>query len=283
MENKTFMFVSSWIVPLRKLSLEQRWNVMEAIVEHALSGESGQTLSPIEDMAFEFIRADIDRIQNKYKAVCQKRRQAASNRWNGKTTLNNVQSNECKSIVCSDEHYDKDTGTDIGTDTEPDTDTTTMSSSTTGVRVKGNAVKAEPYDEASLLARFFDSSNQAKLEATAMQHHVDISDLRRMAEEITVQWALTDKTHESYHDASTHLIFALGEKARRERKSRLQAIADGSLPAVQTKGMLGVDEYIDSQGRRTYNGVDFIPHDAPPRPGKAFYWNHTTQSWDDIQ
>ncbi len=64
---------------------------------------------------------------------------------------------------------------------------------------------------------------------------------------------------------------------------RLQAISDGGTIGEESKGILGIGEYIDSEGRRTYNGIDFIPNDAPPRPGKAFYWNAATDSWDDIQ
>lgn len=279
MENKTFMFVSSWIEPLRKLSLQERWNLMEAIVEYALTEKTGIPFSPVEDMAFTFIRADIERMQSKYKSVCQKRRQAANSRWNGKGSQTDYESaEECKSIASTDEHYE----TDTDTDTKPETDKPSMTA--TGVCVRGNAGKtASVYDDSQLLTRFFDSSNQARLEALAMKHRVEIADLRRLAEEITVQWALTDKTHESYHDASLHLVYVLADKISRERQSRLKAIADGIVPACSEKGVLGVDEYIDSDGRRTYNGVDFIPHDAPPRPGKAFWWNETTGSWDDIQ
>lgn len=285
MDNKTFMFVSSWIIPLRKLSLEERWNVVEAIVEYSLNGEHSISFSAVEDMAFTFIRADLDRMQSKYKAVCQKRRNAANTRWNSKDTRTTPDAdNACKSIESIPEHYKADTDTNTDTDTETDTETVRTSSSTSkGVRVRKGGGNAKPYDESQLLPRFFAPSNQARLEAIAMTNHVGISDLRRMAEEITVQWALADKTHESYQDASFHLQYALGDKANRERKTRLQAIADGAVPAGQTNGMLGVDEYIDEQGRRTYNGVDFIPNDAPPRPGRAFYWNQTTRSWDDIQ
>lgn len=279
MENKTFMFVSSWIAPLRKLSLAERWNIVEAIVEYSLKGETSISFTPVEDMAFTFIRADLSRMQTKYKAVCQKRRDAANSRWSGKSSQTGSDGDDaCKSIPSIQEDYKSDTDTDTKTNTE-----TEKTPSSTGVRGSVHARKAKCYDESELLGRFFDASNRAKLEALAMKHRLPVSQLKAMAEEITVQWALTDKTHSSYRDASTHLIFALGEKVSRERKSRLQAIAEGAMTECDANGMLGVDEYIDSEGRRTYNGVDFIPNDAPPRPGRAFWWNQTTHSWDDIQ
>lgn len=285
MNQKSFLFVGSWMQPLKTLPVQQRWNVVEAIVEYSTSGKVSDALDPMETIAFGFIRNEIDRMHNRRNEVCEKRRVAATARWGrNKENAEQPDANGCNAYQ-ADAPYDKESESNSGSvsGSEPES-TKTPSSMPKGVRVKGNAGNAKRYDESELLGRFFDASNQAKLEAIAMQHHVGISDLRRMAEEITIQWALTEKTHGSYHDASTHLIFALGEKANRERKSRLQAIADGTIiPATKAKGMLGIDEYIDGQGRRTYNGVDFIPQDAPPRPGRAFYWNQTTQSWDDIQ
>lgn len=286
MNQKSFLFVGAWMQPLKALPVHQRWNVVEAIVEYSTSGTISESLDPMETVAFGFIRNEIDRMHSRRNEVCEKRRAAAAARWErGQAKAMQNDTNAC-SEEQADAPYDIESVSGSSSESvsgsEPKS-AKTSSPTSTGVCVKGSAGKAEPYDESELLGRFFDTSNQAKLEALAMKHRLPVSQLKAMAEEITIQWALTDKTHESYHDASTHLIFALGEKASRERKSRLQAIADGVIPSEQPNGMLGIDEYIDSEGRRTYNGVDFIPNDAPPRPGRAFWWNQTTHSWDDIQ
>lgn len=44
---------------------------------------------------------------------------------------------------------------------------------------------------------------------------------------------------------------------------------------------LGCEERIDESGNRTYgdSGIT-VPHDAPPRPSKAHWWNTVTQEWD---
>lgn len=43
---------------------------------------------------------------------------------------------------------------------------------------------------------------------------------------------------------------------------------------------LGVGEYIDPTGRRTYGtGAATIPPTAPPRPSARYYWNGSTSQW----
>lgn len=43
---------------------------------------------------------------------------------------------------------------------------------------------------------------------------------------------------------------------------------------------LGVGEWIDAYGRRTYgSGEATIPEDAPPRPGDKYTWDAATKSW----
>lgn len=43
---------------------------------------------------------------------------------------------------------------------------------------------------------------------------------------------------------------------------------------------LGVGEFINQQGQRTYgSGKYIIPMDAPPRPGQNYYFDASTQKW----
>ncbi len=287
MKAKSFLFVGSWMEPLKALPIAQRWNVMEAIVEYATSGVLCRNLEFTESIAFGFIRNEIDRMQIKRTEVCERRRSAANIRWR----------KECKDLKQAEEtdskhpmnanasiamHADAPYDIESVSESKPVSDKKSTTTPACAC-VRGNAGNEKSYHDSQLLPRFFDSSNQAKLEALAMKHRTPIDNLKTMAEEITMQWALTDKTHDSYHDAASHLIFALADKIQRERKSRLQVISEGGRAGEESNGELGIGEYFDSEGRRTYNGVDFIPNDAPPRPGKAFYWNTATNSWDDIQ
>lgn len=50
--------------------------------------------------------------------------------------------------------------------------------------------------------------------------------------------------------------------------------------ALQPNINLGVGEYIDNTGRRTYGtGKATIPNDAPPRPSERHCWNVSTSQW----
>lgn len=53
----------------------------------------------------------------------------------------------------------------------------------------------------------------------------------------------------------------------------------GSLAASSTK-TLGVGEYVDGNGNRTYgSGRTIIPQDAPPRPSERHSWNASNNQW----
>lgn len=54
----------------------------------------------------------------------------------------------------------------------------------------------------------------------------------------------------------------------------------GKQAPQQANIQLGVGEYIDNTGRRTYGtGRATIPNDAPPRPSEQYTWNSSTSQW----
>ncbi|MCF0187921.1 MAG: DUF4373 domain-containing protein [Bacteroidaceae bacterium] len=56
-----------------------------------------------------------------------------------------------------------------------------------------------------------------------------------------------------------------------------------NLTAEQPKGSLGVGEFIDSQGRRTYGtSGQIVPADAPPRPTAAHWWSEASRQWEKM-
>ncbi|MDE6057545.1 MAG: hypothetical protein K2F93_05985, partial [Muribaculaceae bacterium] len=74
MNPKSFLFIKSWMQPLKALPLQQRWNVMEAIVEYSTSGCIPESLDTMETLAFGFIRNEIDRMRHHRKEAYRKRR-----------------------------------------------------------------------------------------------------------------------------------------------------------------------------------------------------------------
>lgn len=54
----------------------------------------------------------------------------------------------------------------------------------------------------------------------------------------------------------------------------------GKQAAQQPDVKLGVGEFIDNTGRRTYGtGKATIPNEAPPRPSEHYCWNESTKQW----
>lgn len=68
------------------------------------------------------------------------------------------------------------------------------------------------------------------------------------------------------------------QAAGQQPQSRHGASPDTACP--QTPSRLGVGEFFDETGRRTYGtGKATIPDEAPPRPSERYYWNASTQQW----
>ncbi len=81
MSTKSFLFIGSWMQPLKALPLQERWNVIEAILEYSTSGTLSMSLDVMESIAFGFIRNEIDRMKQHRTEVCERRRAAANTRW----------------------------------------------------------------------------------------------------------------------------------------------------------------------------------------------------------
>ncbi len=215
MTAKSFLFVGAWMQPLKALPLEQRWNVMEAIMEYSISGEVTMSLDVMETIAFGFIRNEIDRMKEHRAELRETRRASAKSRW-AKEKISTNKTEETASFDTSDANACKAEQADapyyILSESESESvsksESEKKSSSTSShVRVKVGAGKDAPYDDSQRQSRFFDisnqtlqpsffsTSNQAKLEALTMKHRVS------------------------------------------------QTIADGCIPSDQTNGMLGVKEY----------------------------------------
>ena len=131
MNKKRFFLYTDYRQHLDLLSLEQKGQLLDAIFAHA-SGEEVE-LSGVVEMAFSFISAQMDRDNENYEAVCEKRREAGSKggqanasknkQMLAKTTkINLIQPNESKSSKSKDIDIDIDIDKDIDTDKDKDKD-----------------------------------------------------------------------------------------------------------------------------------------------------------------
>ena len=114
--------------------------VVLALLHYSQSGEQAQGLNPVEEMAFSFIRAQVDRDMEKYRKRCEQNREIARNQWEKKRAQ---KSEECERMRTHPN--DADTDTDTGTETETDTDTDTDTGTDTDTDTETETVeKAEP-------------------------------------------------------------------------------------------------------------------------------------------
>ncbi len=184
MSTKSFLFISSWMQPLKNLPLQERWNVIEAIVEYSTSGTISKSLGVMENIAFGFIRNEIDRMKRHRSEVCERKRAAANTRWgkNNKASKDmdatavfnqHTDANACK-CMHSDTPYDIESVSESNSESESKPESEKKSSTTSGVCAGGNAGKETSCDNSQLIPQFPATSNQAKIESIALRHHIPI-------------------------------------------------------------------------------------------------------------
>ena len=82
-EKKSFVFYNSYEKPLSMLSDEERGKLLMALIRYS-QGEEAPSISPAADMAFEFIRQNMDRDSASYEDTVRKR--SAAGKQGGRPT-----------------------------------------------------------------------------------------------------------------------------------------------------------------------------------------------------
>ena len=157
MNPKSFLFIKSWMQPLKALPLQQRWNVMEAIVEYSTSGCIPESLDTMETLAFGFIRNEIDRMRH-HRNETYAKRWAAANAHREKKQHTAMQTDSENSYentdakACNALHHNapydivsvSKSKSESGSESESEKKSSSTSS---GVRMRGNAGKYSPHDD----------------------------------------------------------------------------------------------------------------------------------------
>lgn len=118
MEKESFILHTNMWPSVQKLTREQRGDLFSAIMCYQL-GEELPKMDPIAEMAFSFIAAQMDRDNEKYERIVEKRRAAgkkgADARWDGKN-------GKCQQVIANDGHNDNDNVNDNVNDNENERD-----------------------------------------------------------------------------------------------------------------------------------------------------------------
>ena len=71
-KRKSFMMYTSYIAQIKKLSREEKGELLEAIYDYQLEGEVSSQLSPLVDMVFSFMQEQFDLDREKYDEKCDR-------------------------------------------------------------------------------------------------------------------------------------------------------------------------------------------------------------------
>lgn len=98
MDNKAFVMYADILPRIDKLSREQMGDLFRSILTYVDTGEESE-MDDITEMAFGFIRDQIDRDQAKYQETCNRRKEAARKRWDANASFAlQTDANECKAM-----------------------------------------------------------------------------------------------------------------------------------------------------------------------------------------
>ena len=73
----SFVLHNSFYTPIKSLSIEEKGQLLDAIFQYHISGESLE-LPPVCKMAFDFMKGQFDRDTAKYEAACERNRMNGS-------------------------------------------------------------------------------------------------------------------------------------------------------------------------------------------------------------
>lgn len=122
----TFVLYKSYLQKTERLSDEQLGVLFRAILRYE-SGMELPKMDALAEMAFDFIRVDLDANEEKYAEQCEKNRCNAKKRWDAKdtTACDRMQSDAKDATACEwmPNDTDTDSGSDSGSDSESGNET----------------------------------------------------------------------------------------------------------------------------------------------------------------
>lgn len=265
-ERKTFLFFCGWAESLADFSPEERCAIYDAIIAYAEDGTL-PSLTPVAQVAFKFIKKDIDEMQVKYNAICEKRRESVRKRW--EIQKNTSDTNECKCIQknTSDTngyiHKHEHNHEHKHEHEQEAIDKSIPSAANIPRTGAGGAAAPELRAKIAELKK-----GEIWLTQVAMKFHVTTDEVCRQLDEFCDEMELRGRQVNSPQGL---FVTWLGDRKY------------GSKPRSpsQTEPGLGIGEFRNGKGQRTYGtGGVIVPESAPPRPSEAHWWSDSSKLWE---
>ena len=148
MKKNSFVMYTSYINQIKKLSLEEKGELLEAIFDYQLDGEVDRELSPLVDMVFSFMQMQFDMDREKYeekcailnknkkkpskKSICSENDVIRTDNSNIRTDNSNIRTDKCDigeffSDIGSDNEYEYDNDNEYDNENEYVYDNDTLS------------------------------------------------------------------------------------------------------------------------------------------------------------
>ena len=266
LKRKSFIFNVDWQEILLSYPAEVRLEVYDAIIEYVASGTLLE-LKPMAKMAFSFIKKEIDFNEEKYQETINKRSEAGKkgmkSRYQNYQKVTNV-TNDNK----ANKSYQKVTNvTDNDNDNDNDNDIKKELSN-------DNSKESVGDDEFDKFWNLYDKKRGDKTKIKTKFLKLSKADRAKIFETLPTYVANTpDKSFRK--DPQTYL-----NNRSWEDEIIPRGLFSQSQQQHKADARLGVGEWIDSNGRRTYgSGKATIPMDAPPRPSERYSWNASNNKW----
>lgn len=205
----TFVFHTKWKKILEKYSDKIRLEVFDAIVDYAESGKTKE-LGPLAEMAFSFIKYEIDYYRKRHEDKVEKCRASARasvrSRTTGKSSPREGKSESSEEVSGEYKVY-----SDMSSD--------------------------------DFINAFFHSSRQGSLEALCLNLHTQIDEIRIIAAECVNEWKLSESTHKDFTDAAKHLVSHIRRKIQSSRPDKDGNNRRASLLYDASRGLIdAIDE-----------------------------------------
>jgi hypothetical protein len=241
------VFYKDWYEAFKELSDEERLEAYESIFRYAFDGEvTGNKLIRI---ATSTMRCAIDRDNEKYEQVSQRRKEAVAKRWNA---FKSIQDNT---------NHTKDTN-----GTEKENEKENVKENEKEPTNVGDRDKEKP-------------SNEGKKKVAQTDRRVF---RRPSVEEVDAYCRERGNSvnAQSFVDFYESKGWVVGKSPMKDWKAAVRTWEQKEGRGRRKEISLGQGEWIDEQGKRRYgSGTYSVPMDAPPRPDLISYWSEETKSW----
>lgn len=212
-DNNTFIFNLKWYEVLLDYPVEVRLEVYEAIMRYASSG-TVPDLKPLANMAFSFIRKEMDYNRSRYESTVEKRREAGRRSAEAKAAIRKQAEQVSTNSTSVGDVEQRQQNQHVSTNSthNDNVNVNDIDNHLDYVDIRGASISSEEF-----LDQFFSAASV--IESFCMSNHVTVDELRTIATSILAEWKLGDVSHNTLKDAKRHLVNQARIKIQKSRQN----------------------------------------------------------------